>query len=386
VDGNNHMNLPTEINFGSNHKILYLYDANGRKLKKQVIHNAQSHQSDYSGSFQYEDGILTLILTPEGRIVKHVTTYDPQYFLKDYLGNVRVVDPVAQTASPYAAMGNNPVSNIDPNGCAYTGYGSLADRYYYEPITWGGENRLGPLHVRQDPSIDIEMQGLIEIGQMSADGIYGGGSNSIAATMWGSGNYGVDDSIWDILIDNLEVNSDTKDKTKRDAMNAELQYSRILAKKYISAGKPLIHTLDPPKEQEGYEFNDIGFVKSPSGEFSPGFTKPINQFKPGRWTSEITLADVCFTVSGLLGTTLHHEIQHAFDFYTGIFGQYYVDYIENIAYQMCEARAQESGYQYFLYNNNYMSKTYKDIINNAYDYYRTIRSNPLYHKYPLGPP
>ncbi len=96
------MNLPTEINFGSNHKILYLYDANGRKLKKQVIHNAQSHQSDYSGSFQYEDGILTLILTPERRIVKHVTTYDPQYLLKDYLVNVRVVDPVAQTANPKA--------------------------------------------------------------------------------------------------------------------------------------------------------------------------------------------------------------------------------------------------------------------------------------------
>jgi len=27
-------------------------------------------------------------------------------------------------------MGNNPVSNIDPNGCAYTGYGSLSDMYY----------------------------------------------------------------------------------------------------------------------------------------------------------------------------------------------------------------------------------------------------------------
>jgi hypothetical protein len=28
----NHLNLPVEVQFGANHKIVYLYDANGRKF------------------------------------------------------------------------------------------------------------------------------------------------------------------------------------------------------------------------------------------------------------------------------------------------------------------------------------------------------------------
>ncbi len=120
----NHMNLPTEINFGPNHKILYLYDANGRKLKKQVIHNAQSHHTDYSGAFQYEDGFLTLILTPEGRIVKHSSTYDPQYFLKDYLGNVRVV----YHANPETGMVEVvQEDHYDPFGMKLGGLGYVSD-------------------------------------------------------------------------------------------------------------------------------------------------------------------------------------------------------------------------------------------------------------------
>lgn len=78
------MNLPVEINFGANNKIVYLYDANGRKLMKQVIHNTQSHHTDYA----------------------------PQ------IGRWHGADPVAQYPSPYIGMGNNPVSLIDPDGLA----------------------------------------------------------------------------------------------------------------------------------------------------------------------------------------------------------------------------------------------------------------------------
>jgi len=36
--------------------------------------------------------VLKMILTPEGRIVRNESSsYDPQYFLRDYLGNTRVV-------------------------------------------------------------------------------------------------------------------------------------------------------------------------------------------------------------------------------------------------------------------------------------------------------
>ncbi len=242
-----------------NHKILYLYDANGRKLKKQVIHNAQSHHTDYSGAFQYEDGFLTLILTPEGRIVKHSSTYDPQYFLKDYLGNVRVVyhanpetgmvevvqedhydpfgmklgglgyvsdienkylfqgkefndeaidtdndgntdtymnwydfearqfdpqiarwhvaDPVAQYPSPYAGMGNNPVSLVDPNGMAtmwsledettlwYTM--AIDSRIHSRHIPYN--NNSEPLHTAYTEEL-ISRRGAIEISGGGASG------------------------------------------------------------------------------------------------------------------------------------------------------------------------------------------------------------------------
>ena len=298
------MNLPTEINFGPNHKILYLYDANGRKLKKQVIHNAQSHHTDYSGAFQYEDGFLTLILTPEGRIVKHSSTYDPQYFLKDYLGNVRVVyhanpetgmvevvqedhydpfgmklgglgyvsdienkylfqgkefndeaidtdsdgntdtymnwydfearqfdpqiarwhvaDPVAQYPSPYVGMGNNPVSLVDPNGMATMW--SLEESYYYRAYysdftDHGG--RLGSereIYTRIDPSTALEQQALMEQGQMSADGVYGGGSNSIAATHWGSGNNTGDEGIIKYIVDEC-LNQIRKENNKPNDPN-----------------------------------------------------------------------------------------------------------------------------------------------------------------------
>jgi RHS repeat-associated protein len=278
----NHMNLPVEINFGANNKIVYLYDANGRKLMKQVIHNAQSHRTDYAGGFIYEDDLLKMILTPEGRIIKNSsTTYDPQYFIKDYLGNTRVVfhanattgsvevlqedhydpfgmklgglgmvadaqnkylfqgkelnndaidlnndgdpdtylnwydfearnydpqigrwhvpDPVNQTASPYVSMGNNPVRFIDPDGCAYVGYGSLADRFYrsYYNDPNGHEGRLGPegsIFTKVSPEDQSELAAMIEIGQAAGDDFHGAGDIDIANIQIGSSDYAGDDT------------------------------------------------------------------------------------------------------------------------------------------------------------------------------------------------
>ncbi len=70
----------------------YLYDAAGTKLQKVTSSDqAAGLTTDYSGPFVYEDSKLAFIQTSEGRIVPDHDAYAYEYFLKDHLGNTRVV-------------------------------------------------------------------------------------------------------------------------------------------------------------------------------------------------------------------------------------------------------------------------------------------------------
>jgi len=70
----------------------YLYDATGTKLQKVTSSDrAAGLPTDYSGPFVYEDSKLAFIQTSEGRIVPDHEEYEYEYFLKDHLGNTRVV-------------------------------------------------------------------------------------------------------------------------------------------------------------------------------------------------------------------------------------------------------------------------------------------------------
>jgi RHS repeat-associated protein len=91
----NYMNLPQQVTKGTNEKIVYTYDAAGRKLKQEVYtaSNVVTKTTDYVGEYIYENDILQFVNHEEGRIVKDNTSgifsvY--QYHLKDHLGNVRV--------------------------------------------------------------------------------------------------------------------------------------------------------------------------------------------------------------------------------------------------------------------------------------------------------
>ena len=90
----NVLNLPQQINISTdgNNEINYLYTANGQKLMKQTrIDNAVEQTVDYIGNFVYEDGILTYLLTDEGRVIVNTNgTFEYQYNLKDHLGNTRI--------------------------------------------------------------------------------------------------------------------------------------------------------------------------------------------------------------------------------------------------------------------------------------------------------
>lgn len=126
----NHFNLPTLITITGKGTIAYEYDGNGNKLSKTVTDNTVTPvkvtTTLYSSGVVYENDILQFIVHEEGRIrytpaegsVPAKMDYD--YFIKDHLGNVRVVltdensikyYPAASLEGTYTAPGGTPVAN-----------------------------------------------------------------------------------------------------------------------------------------------------------------------------------------------------------------------------------------------------------------------------------
>jgi len=88
-----HNNLPIAINTPVDERVEYKYDANGKKLRQLYYVSGRINKAtDFFSNFVYENGILSWINTDEGRIVNmgH-ENFSTQFFLKDHLGNVRVV-------------------------------------------------------------------------------------------------------------------------------------------------------------------------------------------------------------------------------------------------------------------------------------------------------
>lgn len=90
----NHLNLPTLIDFGSNNKIAYFYDATGMKLRKEVTENSNTISTDYAGKFNYKEvgGTTTLefIHHAEGYINNNSGSFNYVYQYKDHLDNIRL--------------------------------------------------------------------------------------------------------------------------------------------------------------------------------------------------------------------------------------------------------------------------------------------------------
>lgn len=82
----NHLNLPHTIS-GTGGTISNVYDAAGKKWQSTV----GGITTTYFGDVEYEGNAIKAIYHPDGRILKNGSTYDYQYYVKDHLGNVRIV-------------------------------------------------------------------------------------------------------------------------------------------------------------------------------------------------------------------------------------------------------------------------------------------------------
>jgi RHS repeat-associated protein len=126
----NHLNLPDSIVITGKGVIKYLYDAGGSKLRKVVRDNtgsvAKVTTTDYIGGFVYQNDTLQFLGHEEGRIRTVFKTgqsplYPFDYFVKDHLGNVRMVLTEQTDFTMYAATMEAPAaateaalfSNID---------------------------------------------------------------------------------------------------------------------------------------------------------------------------------------------------------------------------------------------------------------------------------
>lgn len=104
----NHLNLPSKIRVKNKGTIEYLYDALGNKLQKKIVETGKPDKIIlYLGGFIFENDSLQIIATEEGRVRPKgdsVLVYD--YFIKDNLGNIRVVLTEEETpdANYYAGM------------------------------------------------------------------------------------------------------------------------------------------------------------------------------------------------------------------------------------------------------------------------------------------
>lgn len=112
----NHLNLPAVITVTSKGTITYTYDAAGTKIKKVTVDNTVSPSLTtttlYLNAAVYQNDTLQFIGHEEGRVrwAKHkylngTTGYEFEYdyFLKDHLGNVRMVLTQQKDTAQYMA-------------------------------------------------------------------------------------------------------------------------------------------------------------------------------------------------------------------------------------------------------------------------------------------
>ncbi len=93
----NFLNLPDTIVNSTGDTVIYYYDAMGTKLRQIVIDSDTTGRYYFNG-FEYNDTlVLDIIHNEEGYVSRSTEDYQYNYYLRDHLGNVRVVFTPAST-------------------------------------------------------------------------------------------------------------------------------------------------------------------------------------------------------------------------------------------------------------------------------------------------
>ncbi len=108
----NYLNLPNVITVTGKGTITYTYDAAGNKLVKTTVEGAKTTTTLYMGSFIYQNDTLQFINHEEGRTrwaLHHYLNgtsaygFEYDYFIKDHLGNTRMVLTQEKDTAQYMA-------------------------------------------------------------------------------------------------------------------------------------------------------------------------------------------------------------------------------------------------------------------------------------------
>jgi RHS repeat-associated protein len=102
----NVLNLPQEVMKSTGEKLVYVYDATGRKLAQNVFSAAGVNvkKTSYVGEYIYENDTAKIILHDEGRVIPELDgTFTYDYNLKDHLGNNRLTFTTKEKEDVYTA-------------------------------------------------------------------------------------------------------------------------------------------------------------------------------------------------------------------------------------------------------------------------------------------
>jgi RHS repeat-associated protein len=114
-------NLPAHIVVKGRGSIDFVYDGEGHKLAKVITDTSNTYKTvitTYTGGFVYKDSVLQYVATEEGRIRANYKASQPvrfiyDYFVKDQLGNTRVVLATNSDTAIYVATMETAASTVE---------------------------------------------------------------------------------------------------------------------------------------------------------------------------------------------------------------------------------------------------------------------------------